>query len=162
MLNPAPLSAQAQALIDPWPGPYGGLPPLAGVEPLAIEEAVRAALNIKRAEVQAVSTNPAAASFQNTIEALEDCGHVLERVVCVYTVYSNSLSLNDMPATAQRIAPLLPALDDEIAHDDRLFARVQAVWLARATLAPEQQRLTKVCLRATTKTCWLKPNTLCS
>jgi peptidyl-dipeptidase Dcp len=147
MLNPAPLSAQAQALIDPWPGPYGGLPPLAGVEPLAIEEAVRAALNIKRAEVQAVSTNPAAASFQNTIEALEDCGHVLERVVCVYTVYSNSLSLNDMPATAQRIAPLLPALDDEIAHDDRLFARVQAVWLARATLAPEQQRLTKVWLQ---------------
>ena len=52
-------SLSADALIDPWRGPYGGLPPLASVAPSAIEEAVRAAIEIKRAEVQAVSANAA-------------------------------------------------------------------------------------------------------
>jgi peptidyl-dipeptidase Dcp len=141
------LSAEAQALIDPWRGPYGGLPPLADVTPAALEAAMRAALDIKRSEVRAVSENPAPPTFANTVEALEDCGRALERAYCLYVVYSNSLSLGDMPATVQRIAPLLPALDDEIAHDDRLFARMQRVWDERAGLAPEQQRLVEVWLQ---------------
>ena len=145
--NPS-VSADAQALLTPWLGPYGGLPPLDRATPAAIEAAVHAAIEIKRAEVQAVSANPAPPTFTNTVEALEDCGRVLERVFCLYVVNSNSNSLGEMPATAQRIAPLLPALDDEIAHDDRLFARVQAVWDARGQsgLGAEQQRLAEVWL----------------
>jgi peptidyl-dipeptidase Dcp len=138
------LSAQALALIDPWPGPYGGLPPLAGVQPAALEEALRTAIEIKRAEVQAVSANTAPPSFANTVEALEDCGRVLDRVLCIFGVYSKTLSLGEMPATVQRIAPLLPALDDQIAHDERLFARVQQVWAQRESLTLEQQRLVDV------------------
>ena len=147
MADETPLSPAAAALLEPWAGPYGGLPPLAGVTPAAIEEAMRAALDIKRAEVQAVSADPALPDFANTVEALEDCGRALERVFCVHFVYSNSLSLGEMPATAQRIAPLLPALDDAIAHDDRLFARVQRVWDERAGLTAEQQRLVDVWLQ---------------
>jgi len=143
--NPS-VSAEAQDLLAPWLGPYGGLPPFDRATPAAIEAAVHAAIEIKRAEVQAVSANPAPPTFTNTVEALEDCGRVLERVFCLYVVNSNSNSLGEMPATAQRIAPLLPALDDEIAHDDRLFARVQAVWDTRGQsgLGAEQQRLAEV------------------
>ncbi len=147
----APVSDAAQALLAPWVGPYGGLPPLADAMPAAIEEAIRAAVEIKRAEVQRVSANPAPPTFANTVEALEDCGRALERVRCVFVVYNNSHSLGEMPATAQRIAPLLPALDDAIAHDDRLFARVQRVWDLRANLAPEQQRLVDVWLQRLTR-----------
>ncbi len=145
-MNPT-LSAEAQVLLAPWAGPCGGLPPLAGVQPAALEEAMRAALDIKRAEVQAVSINPALPSFTNTVEALEDCGRALERVYCVVVVCSNSLCLGEMPITVQRIAPLLPALDDAIAHDDRLFARVERVWVERAGLTAEQQRLVEVWLQ---------------
>jgi peptidyl-dipeptidase Dcp len=137
----------AAALLAPWRGPYGGLPPLAGVAPAAIEEAMRAAIDIKRQEVQAVSADAAPPTFENTVEALEDCGRALERVYCVYAVHSQSNSLGEMPAVAQRIAPLLPALDDQIAHDERLFARVQRVWEERAQLTPEQQRLVEVWLQ---------------
>jgi peptidyl-dipeptidase Dcp len=64
-------------------------------------------------------------------------------VLCVHRVYANSLSLGEMPAVAQRVAPLLAALDDDIAHDERLYSRLNAVWDQRmaAGLAPEQQRL---------------------
>ena len=143
--NPT-VSADAQALLAPWPGPYGGLPPLAGASPGAIEEAMRAAIGMKRAEVQAIASNAAPPTFENTAEAVEDCGRALRRVLSVYQVHANSLSLDDMPAVAQRIAPLLPALDDEMAHDERLFARLNALWDSRlqAGLSREQQRLVEV------------------
>jgi len=142
----ATVSADAQALLAPWPGPYGGLPPLAGVNPAALEEALRAAIEAKRAEVRSISANPAPPTFENTAEALEDCGRALRRVLCVYQVHTNSLSLGDMPAVTRRMAPMLAALDDEIAHDERLYARLNAVWDQRvqAGLSLEQQRLVEV------------------
>ncbi len=140
------VSAAAQALLAPWSGPGGGLPPLEGVLSAALEEAVRAAIEMKRAEVRAIAANPASATFENTAQALEDCGRALNRVLCLHRVHANSLSLGDMPAVAQRLAPLLSALDDEIAHNERLFARLNAVWNQRgqAGLSPEQQRLVDV------------------
>ncbi len=142
-----PISAdEVQTLLAPWSGPYGGLPPLSGANPLAIEQALREALVLKRAEVQAVAANPAPPTFANTALALEDCGAALRRVYPVYAVYANSLSLGEMPAVAQRMAPLLSTLDDEIAHDERLFARLGAVWASReaAGLTAEQCRLVEV------------------
>jgi peptidyl-dipeptidase Dcp len=144
-MNTSP-SPAAQALLAPWSGPYGGLPPLAGVDPAALEEAMHCALDLKRGEVQAIASNPAPPTFKNTAEALEACGAELRRVSCVYGVYAASMSLGDMPAVAQRMAPMLAALDDEIAHDERLFARLTAVWNDRvqAGLSQEQQRLVEV------------------
>ncbi|NDG41844.1 MAG: M3 family peptidase, partial [Betaproteobacteria bacterium] len=135
-------------MMAPWAGPHGGLPPLAGVNPIALEEAMRSAIDAKRAEVQAISSNLASPNFENTAIALENCGRALARVLCVHRVYANSLSLGDMPAVAQRIAPMLAALDDEIAHDERLYARLNGVWDSRhqAGLSPEQQRLVEVLL----------------
>jgi peptidyl-dipeptidase Dcp len=146
MTQPITLSSEAQALLAPWAGPYGGLPPLAGVNPAALEAALRAAIAAKHAELQAIASNPATPSFENTAEALEDCGRALDRVLCVLRVHANSLSLGDMPAVSQRMAPLLAALDDEIAHDERLFARLNEVWNQRgqAGLTSEQQRLLDV------------------
>jgi peptidyl-dipeptidase Dcp len=140
------LSAEARALLEPWSGPYGGLPPLSGVEPSALEEAMRCALDRKRAEVQTIASDPAPPTFENTAEALEACGAELRRVSVVHSVYAASMSLGDMPAVAQRMAPLLAALEDEIAHNERLFVRLIAVWesRARAGLSQEQQRLVEV------------------
>ena len=70
-------SSETQALMAPWAGPHGGLPPLAGVNPTALEEAMRSAIEAKRAEVQAISSNPAPPSFENTAAALEDSGRAL-------------------------------------------------------------------------------------
>ncbi len=140
------VTAEAQALLAPWRGPYGGLPPLDQVTASALEEAVCAAIDAKRAEVRAIADNAAAPTFANTCEALEDCGRALARVTCLYSVHTSTSSLGDMPAVAQRIAPRLPALEDEIAHDDRLFARIETVWHQRAqsNLTAEQQRLVDV------------------
>ena len=142
----APSSAAAHALLQPWPGPFGGLPPFDHATPEAIEHAFRAALEIKRAELRAIAGNSEAPSFDNTLAAWEDSGRALYRVQKVAGVMTTLASSGDMPAVAQRIAPLASALDDEIAHDAALFARVDAVWRGRASngLNAEQQRLVEV------------------
>jgi peptidyl-dipeptidase Dcp len=95
--------------------------------PAAIEDAMRAAIEMKRAEVQAIASSTAPPTFENTAEALEACGRAPCAGCTVSTsVHTNSLSLGDMPAVARRMAPMLAALDDEIAHDERLFARLNA------------------------------------
>ena len=136
----------AAALLLPWVGPYGGLPPLADVSPADIEEAICAAIEMKRSEVQIIASNKELPDFENTAEALENCGRALRQVQCVFQVYANSLSLGDMPAVAQRLVPLLAALDDEIAHNEFLYARLNAMWDSRhqSGLAGEQQRLVEV------------------
>ena len=134
------------ALLKPWPGPYGGLPPFDQVTPAALEQAYRAAVDLKRAEVQSIATNPAPPTFDNTLAALEDCGRALKRVQCLLGVYEASMATGDVPAVAQRLAPLRPALEDEINHNEAHFARIDAVLRARSlpTLTAEQRRLVEV------------------
>ena len=136
----------AAALLAPWPGPFGGLPPFDRVTPAALEAAFRIALETKRREVRAIAASAEPPSFANTVEALEDCGRAFGRVFTLFMVTSSSQATGEMPAVAQRLAPLRPQLDDEIAHDEPLFARVDAVWRARdaAGLTREQRRLVEV------------------
>lgn len=143
------LSDKARSLLSPWAGPHGGLPPLGNVDVAALEEAIRAAIELKRGEVNSIASNIAPPTFANTAEALEDSGRALSRVLCVFRVYANSQSLGDMSTVAQRVPPLVAALEDEIAHDERLFARLNAVWNSDelARLTDEKRRLVAVLIK---------------
>ena len=141
-----PPSPAAQVLLDPWPGPYGGLPPWDRVTPEALEEAFRVAVAQMRAEVRAVADDPSPPTFTNTIETLEDAGRALSRLKPLLSAFSQTMATGSMPGVAGRLAPLASALDDAIAHDQTLFARIDAVHRARhaAGLTAEQVRLVDV------------------
>jgi len=141
-----PTKAEVETLLAPWSGPYGGLPPFDRATPAAIRRAYEIAIARKRAEVRAIATNPEPPTFENTVEALEDSGRELRRVDCLLRVFSATMSTDDMREAEKRLAPLAPALEDDIAHDDALFARIDAVHRTRdaAELTAGQQRLTSV------------------
>lgn len=135
-----------EALLAPWSGPYGGLPPFDRATPEAIGSAYEAAIEATRDEVRAIAANPEPPTFANTIEALEDSGRELRRMECLYRTFSQTMAVDGMPEVDRRLAPLLPALEDEIAHDEALFARIDAVHAGAeaAGLTDEQRRLTTV------------------
>jgi len=141
-----PRSAEVEALLGPWKGPYGGLPPFDVATPAAIERAFGIALERKRAEVRAITDDPAPPTFENTIEALEDSGRELRRVSVVYQVFASTMGTPQMREAERNVAPLLPVLEDEVAHDDALFARIESVWQGREAegLTKEQARLTEL------------------
>src|SRR5690606_28175462 len=93
------------------------------------------------AEVQAIATQSAAATFANTIEALERGGEVLDRVCHVFFNLTGSNVTDGLQKIQAEISPRLAAHRDAIWLDRQLFARVQAVHADRAKLDAEQQHL---------------------
>jgi peptidyl-dipeptidase Dcp len=144
-LIPATGMAQtANPLIAPWTGPFGGVPPFDKVRVEDFAPAMEAAMAANRAEITAIAANPAPASFENTIVALERSGAALDRVGTYMGIWSGTLSTPAMQAVERDMAPKESAHSDAIIQNAALFARIQAVYDARETagLTPEQQRLT--------------------
>ncbi len=139
-------SAPDTSVVAVWPGSYGGLPPYDRITAPALEAAYRQAVESKRSEVRAIADNKERPTFDNTVAALDACGTNLLRVDKVLGEYSATASNDDIRAIAARVLPLGAALDDEIAFDDRLFARVAAVHagLPNSAPTPEARRLVQV------------------
>ena len=104
------------------------------------------AVQAKRDAVRAIADNPAAPTFDNSVAALEDAGRRLRDLHALAMSVATTAGVGEMPAVAQRLAPLVPALELDIAHDRALFARIDAVWQTRdsAPLDPQQRRMTEV------------------
>ncbi len=145
-LTPGANEPSYETLTTAWPGPYGGVPPVDIATPAAMEAAYRRAVEERRVRVRAIAENPAPPTFENTIVALEASGTALERIGGLFTIFSSTSSNAEIGEVAARIAPLQPQLNDEIAHNQRLFARVSAVHAGLPGSAPnaEARRLVTV------------------
>lgn len=87
---------------------------------------------IQRAEVAAITDNPAPATFDNTIVALEKSGRMLGRVSNVFFGLTGSNTTPRLDEIDTEIGPKLAAHNDGINLNAALFARVKAVYDNRA------------------------------
>ena len=129
------------ALTAAWAGPFDAPSPLPYHAPQfdKIKDSDYApafALGIKQqeAEIDAIAGNAAAPTFDNTIAAMEKSGRMLDRVS---NTFFNIQQANTNPAldkVQNDVAPLLAAHQDAIYLNAKLFARVKAIYDARASL----------------------------
>lgn len=133
----------ANPLLSKWEGPYGGVPPFDRVQVSHFKPALEAAMAEQLREVDAIATNTAAPTFDNTIAALERAGKTLERVNTVYGIWSATLKTPEVAAVEREMAPKLAAHGDKITQNAALFKRIEAVYNSpgKAQLTAEQQRL---------------------
>ncbi len=146
--RPPPPSPQKETkvknpLLETWTGPYGGVPPFAAVKVAQFKPALEAAMAEQLAAVDAIAKDPAPPTFQNTLAALERSGRTLERVFAIYGVFSSTMSTPEFQAVEREMAPVVAGFFDKITQNERLFARLEAVYQARESsgLTKEQQRL---------------------
>ena len=139
-------AAPASALLAPWVGPYGGVPPFDQVKVADLQPALEAGMAQQLAEIDRIANDPAAPTFENTIAAMERTGRTLDRVGTVYDIYSSTLNDDAVQAVEREMAPKLAAFSDQITQNPQLFERISKVYDTRMTsgLTPEQQRLTWV------------------
>lgn len=95
------------------------------------------------AEIEAIVNNNEKPSFQNTIEALDYAGQLLNRVSAIFF---NQLSANtgeELQAIAQEISPKMAEHYDNIMLNARLYDKVKVVYAEKdkLNLNPEQMRL---------------------
>jgi|GEM_PF-162071 peptidyl-dipeptidase Dcp len=129
-----------------WPGPYGGLPPVSRVTPDRIEAACLTAIAEKRASIEAISVDPAPATFENTVLAYERAGTRLARCQALLNLFASTARTPEVGEVAAAINPLIAALEAEIVANSALFARIEAIEAGLPDSAPDPvaARLTAV------------------
>jgi len=134
--------ASANPLLDPWGGPFGGVPPFDRARIADFEPALEAAMAEQLAAIERIATDPTPPTFENTVAASERSGRTLDRVQTIYGVYGSSLSDDAVQEVERRMAPRLAAFQDRIVQNKAFFDRVTAVHESadKAGLSPEQRR----------------------
>lgn len=120
-----------------------GMPPFHVITDEHYRPAFEKGMADQLAEVEAITGNPDAPTFENTMIPLEMSGQLLDRVA---TVFFNKVSADGTDFTAEleeEIAPLLAAHADAIRLNSALYERIEALYSARAELglAPESTYL---------------------
>ena len=86
------------------------------------------------AEVQAILDTPGAATFENTIVALEKSGQKLMRMLLVFYNKSSSDTSDALDAIEEEMAPKLAAHQDAIQLNPVLFKRIKDLYDARESI----------------------------
>lgn len=130
-------------MLAPWMGPYGGVPPWHLVRQDEFVKAFEAAIAEAQADIEKIANNPAPATFENTIVALETAGRTLERLTTLFDVHTSTLNLGPIPDIERAVMPKLSEHEDKIIQNSQLFARIEAVYQSDAykALDPVQKRL---------------------
>src|SRR5690606_22546934 len=106
--------ADNHPLLQPWTGPYGGVPPWDRVQPAAFPAAFQLGLDVRAAEIAVIATDPAAPTFANTIAALQDAGRHVRRAEVLFSVLNSSLNGPEVQAVSKAWAPKIAAAEDQI------------------------------------------------
>jgi peptidyl-dipeptidase Dcp len=139
----AATNAKADPMLDEWTGQYSGFPRFDQIKPNQFKAAILKGMDLNRAEIAAIASSKEAATFENTIVALEDSGRPLTRAANFFGIYTSTMNDKAMQALETEMSPLFAAFQDEVVQNEALFARVKTVYDARETsnLTAEQQRV---------------------
>lgn len=114
-------------LLQKWDTPFETAP-FEKIKPEHYLPAFKAAIEQHDKEIQEIVSNKEAATFDNTIAALEFSGQLLSRI---QGVYFNMLAANtstELQKAQEEIGPLLAHHSDNVSMNAELFKRVKAVW----------------------------------
>ena len=121
-------------LLVPSDLPYGA-PVFDRIEESDYLPAFKEAIARNRAGVEAVRDNPEEPTFANTIEALEWAGEDLDRISGIFFNLTEACTDDALDRIAEEVSPLLTQLNMSVLLDEKLFARIKAVWERRASFA---------------------------
>ena len=136
-----PESLKGNPLVEEWNTPYQ-TPPFSEIEYAHYEPAIDYAIELNRAEIEAIVNNPEAPTFENTIVAMEQSGKLLNRATGVFFCINGCMTSPEMQQIALNITPKLTELGNDISLNPALFERVKVVYNQRKKLKLDQEDMT--------------------
>jgi peptidyl-dipeptidase Dcp len=121
-------------------------PPFDRIDGEDYQPAIEAGMARQLREVEAIAEDPAAPSFENTLVPLERSGRLLERSRQAFEGVTGANTDPLLQDVKTALAPKLAAHADAIYLNGKLFARIAAVYEARANIVldPEARRLVEI------------------
>tara|TARA_A200000159_G_scaffold18073_2_gene14741 strand:+ start:6251 stop:8434 length:2184 start_codon:yes stop_codon:yes gene_type:complete len=131
-------------LLQPFKGPYGGVPAFEDMQLADLMPAMEAAMAEHLAEIDAIANNSEAPDFANTIVAYEKAGDTIGRVYTYYGIWSSNVSSPEFRELQRELSPKLSAYRSKINQNTKLFERIKAVYESDElkSLTDEEQRIT--------------------
>lgn len=119
------------------------VPPFDQIKPEHYMPAFLEAMKQEEAEVKSIAENMAAPTFQNTVEAFDYAGRLLNRVSSIFYSMTSANTNDSLQKIRQEVTPLLSKHRDNIVMNPLLFSRIKAVYdqKDKLGLTIEQQRL---------------------
>lgn len=129
-------------LLTEWNTPYG-VPPFDKIKMEDYKPALQKAMEEHNKEIEAIVNNPEAPDFENTIEALDRSGVLLDRISNIFFNLLEADGNDEMQALAEEISPEITRHEDNITFNQKLFQRIKTVYEQREKLHlnTEQQTL---------------------
>ena len=94
----------------------------------------------KRAEIQKIIECPDAPTYENTIDALELSGRLLDKVSSIFFTLNESDSNDEMLAIENYISPKLTELGGYVSMNDTLFGRIRTLYDNRDSLGLTEEQ----------------------
>ncbi|QNM97059.1 M3 family metallopeptidase [Chitinimonas koreensis] len=127
-------------LLADWDTPYG-LPPFDRVRPEHFLPAFDVAMPAHLAELDAIASQDAAPSFDNTVVAFDGAGRLYGRIYLLFDNLCLSETSPELQAAELAMAPRLAAHDSAIYLHAGLFSRIDALYRDRAGLGLDGEQL---------------------
>lgn len=122
--------------------PYG-VPPFEKITIKDYREAFLKGMEQQKQEINAIVAQRSVPDFQNTIEALDRSGKILNTVSSVFYAQNDCNTSPEMQNLDTEISPLLSSHEDDILMNAALFAKIKEVYNNRSkfNLDKEQNKL---------------------
>ena len=122
-----------------WETPFG-IPPFDQIKDEDYKPALELAIADKRTEIDLIRNSDQEPTFENTIEALELAGPLLDRVNRVFSNITNTDTNDYLQKLQVEFSPLLTRETDAIYLDPTIYQRVRAVYDQRESLGLDEQQ----------------------
>ncbi|MEI7501423.1 MAG: M3 family metallopeptidase [Bacteroidota bacterium] len=93
------------------------------------------------AEIDSIVNNSATPDFENSILAFDKSGKLLTRVSKVFYSLNEAETNKQLQAIARQLSPVMSKHGDDISLNEKLFARIKAVYEKRHELKLDSQQL---------------------
>ena len=125
-----------------WDTPFG-TPPFDKIKQGHYLPAFKKGIEEQKEEIESIIDNTEEPTFENTIEALEYSGSLLDKVSRVFNAMTDAMTNDELQAINKEVSPMLSKHNDDIYLNPELFERVKAVYDQREQLElnKEQEKL---------------------
>lgn len=135
-------SQENTTMLEKWTGPYGGVPAFDKMEVDLVKQTMIRGMEEELKGIDAITSNPEAPTFENTILAMDKSSKTLDGIRPYYGLYSNNISSEAFRKVEGELAPLLSAHYSKIGQNEKLFQRIKTIYEGSLVkpLAADQQR----------------------
>lgn len=104
-------------------------------------DAVKEGIRLAKLEIESIKNNPATPDFENTIFAMEVAGQELSDSMSVFSDLKGAHGTDDLHEMAPEISSMLAQYSNDIALDEDLFKRIDAVWQKKDSLGLDDAQM---------------------